>query len=508
MPIPLWAKHQLLPDIFKGKKNSKQLTTVPSYSYTSTPNRSLSSKHHNTKQPLFDVIMNASAEILVESRNVAYLTTILKIQSLETQNNAINALYKQLLAKITQVLNDTTGMSLPVVNASPADNRPVVFSGTPLATTLTFPPDEILDLDKYPDITYWSKGQWMDHKKSLVITGANPDSGKQPPHELNWCSAYITTTKGVGVTRYQAQAIRDLAWQLWQSLAEQNQAPQCLGQCYLSSQPILLATHNHWKAKQIASEEYSSWSKSYRESSQKCERKDTIPPQTSKKAKVEHTTVAKSLIDVQAPSLKVPSTSIVSGSAAEPTSDPTLSSLTLLYDNAHPSLPNISSASQEPTLPSMNASPLALPVAISAGQPASTMQTQPSPQTTPDTLHSTNQPNQLSGQSPINQDSHSAPPIVPDLRPQASMLSLQVTIPPAGAAPPGLGLPFPVPEDPFNLFGINYTKTHPNATKKEVRDAFAGLLVAACKELTAQGARNKALSLPPIPVIPPPAPAL
>ncbi|KAF8511248.1 hypothetical protein JB92DRAFT_3144157 [Gautieria morchelliformis] len=192
------------------------------------------------------LVGNATRDMLVESRNLAYLES-------ENQMKGIRESFAGLLEKLS------TGTCAPALTCS----QPIT-PGTVV----------IAKREDYPLIPFWTRGEWGVFKEKEKKAGIQADArhcGRQKDRSLpNRPLAYITNAEGVGVDGYQAHAIRDRARLIWNAIAAAGCAPPTWSQAHLTAvqyyrqqmynaHPNLQLCEGDWKVDMLAIDEYPGW---------------------------------------------------------------------------------------------------------------------------------------------------------------------------------------------------------------------------------------------------------
>ncbi|KAF8532353.1 hypothetical protein JB92DRAFT_3138367 [Gautieria morchelliformis] len=195
---------------------------------------------------LLRLVGNASRDLLLELRNLAYIET-------ENQIKGIRESYAMLLEK----LSTSTLAQAPTTTPSKAKGE------------LT-----AMNRQEYPKVPFWTRGEWASFKDNEKKAGIHSDAkprGRQKDRSLpNKALAYITDAEGVGVDGYQAHAIRDRARLLWAAIAAAGCAPPTWSQAHITSvqyyrremydsHPNLRLCEGDWKVDMLAIDEYPGW---------------------------------------------------------------------------------------------------------------------------------------------------------------------------------------------------------------------------------------------------------
>ncbi|KAG6839508.1 hypothetical protein C0991_001957, partial [Blastosporella zonata] len=131
------------------------------------------------------------------------------------------------------------------------------------AMNLTIP---CLDSDDYPDCKYWKKEDFVNEKNTRV--GYTKHDSGSSNNTMTW---YVTDEDGDPVNKDKVEQIRADARALWSLLRDKGQAPQKWTDANLATRtfyehhickrhPELSYCENNWKAFQICTDNYPSWS--------------------------------------------------------------------------------------------------------------------------------------------------------------------------------------------------------------------------------------------------------
>ncbi|KAF8512637.1 hypothetical protein JB92DRAFT_3096734 [Gautieria morchelliformis] len=346
----------------------------------------------------------------------------------------------------------------------------------------------------YPHAAYWTHEEWDSFRQK--ISGLHTTNSRRIRLKdlslPNASLAYITNEVGTGVNGYQAKYMQQTARRLFASLHEAGYAPKTWSRAPFDAveyfwanmykhYPDLRLCEGHWKLNLFASQEYPAFT---------C-------PKNGGNVKGVHESDNSSSRIPETPKKRMHASSDKPAQNVKKNKDTVQASTTKAPLPLSSPVQPLKSTSKDNLLELISASPLTpnkAPDILQVGNTA--LSSNPSIGDTPAMLKQPEASAQII--NPFAQRIHAIPKV-----------NLQLPEPP----PPAPSLnnaskckknlddtvwkPSPKWNSANNLFGIDYIRTHPNASKINVRLAFEGLSAQEKKVYADRGAYNKKNKIPP-----------
>lgn len=163
---------------------------------------------------------------------------------------------------------------------APGPSSAVPSPAVPSPIMETIQPLSHLDRSCYPKIRFWTKQEWKDYEASRkdssdLVATSGLKGGTRAALGENVRVQYVEHADGKMVDGGMAIEIRDHARKIWRGLWSHGLAPRTWGAatqqvedafiCSMEERfPVLKLCDNHWKARKIATENYSQWFKPFK----------------------------------------------------------------------------------------------------------------------------------------------------------------------------------------------------------------------------------------------------